>query len=175
MNFKQKILSKLVTTSLARSFIREFGNHDVIDLLDSTVAFVRKFSGAERAASIEKVLIEGSVLSYVSISNKYFTKDDLWLVRDPLIILWSNFVDMVEIRFLFDVELIQENFQKLKDVTADVIFPFLTELDIRKVHEIAEAFDYFSQDTFLRAFFEDPQYLADRKHICAVLRKLWFE
>lgn len=87
---------------LARVFLREFISPDGFKLIELGMKMINTYSGdSQKGAQFEKVIFNNLTTCMLMMSSQNLSKDDVILLRDPILQLWSDTLDMLVRFFLF--------------------------------------------------------------------------
>lgn len=69
---------------------------DGFAVIDLGVKIVSKyFKNQEKGLQFERVILYNIVLSVLLITSNYLAKDEILILRDPILRLWSDSLDMM--------------------------------------------------------------------------------
>jgi len=168
---KNTLLGKVVSSCLGKSLIREFISDDAIELIESIKLIVANYtSSTKKAERFENLTLKLAARVIILITNKDISKEQVLLMRDPLFLLWSDSLDMLEITFIYDEDRLVKSWQTLLAIITDVLFPYFTMAAKENMKEIS---NIFATREFIYTFYQSDKFSENRNQLRTLLRKTW--
>jgi hypothetical protein len=173
ISWKNKLLSKVVTTSIAKTLIQQFVSPDAILLIDLIGKSLRKYykDKPQLAERFEQVMLQTGLDAAFMISDKVITKENLVSLRDPIFNLWSESLDMLELSFYFDAEQLTAAVVGLSDALDLYLLPFLSTKEKRD--QVTDFRPVLGNKDAILAFYTSDEFSAERDEMHTILRRVW--
>lgn len=173
ISWKNKLLSKVVTTSIAKTLIQQFVSPDAIMLIELIGKSLRKYykDTPQIAEKFEQVVLQTGLDAAFLISDKVITKENLISLRDPIFKLWSESLDMLELSFYFDAEQLKQTFVGLADALELYLLPYLSTKEKRD--QVLDFKPTIANKESIVAFYTSDEFSAEREEMHTILRRIW--
>lgn len=173
ISWKNKLLSRIVTTSIAKTMIQQFVSADAIIVIEILGRSLRKYykDSPQLSERLEPVVLQTGLDAAFMINDKVLSKDTLIHLRDPIFKIWSEALDMLELSFYFDADQLCATAVGLADALELHLLPYLSTKEKRD--QLMEYKPVFANKEFIVAFYTSTEFQKEREELHGVLRRVW--
>jgi len=165
-------LKKFAVSSVGKSILKNFISPDGYMIIDTFKRVVTELSGEEEGKLWENYVMSVATDVAYLIQDKTLEKQSLLNCRGPVYKLWSDALDMLELSFAYDKEILSTDLKNLQTVVHELVRNHFVPENIEKLETYMK---FFSKTKNIQKFYKSETFEDHRDILRSILRKVWVE